>query len=395
MQLGIGKLGSYQTAEEMAKLVRQAAIHDIGLGNFAAQILVRNGLDSHSDQDDVVDAVFRYVQKFTYISDTTGTGAFDAVASARETMRSGHGDCDDLSVLLASLLALVGFRPSFVLAKMREASSGYDHVYVQVFTKKGRIALDPTTRKYGMGWESPNAIERVVFPIFTNGGAGAAGLGFTLPGLGAAAGGGIGGSIGGIIGAAAGFIPVIGPILGPVIGLLSGLFHHAGPTAGQRQLGSNFDVADKQVSAYLLTLNAKANNNTLTGSDLAEAVSEVNQLAQLAMTAMPQDASGYVTKQWKGQGSDIGEERRYAQWLTDLSNKVVPGSEGTQGGPGTGDGGPAGSGVNTTGSAGTIGSGAAGTTGSGITALLGGDSGSSLPVLLIGGLALLFFMSRR
>lgn len=160
-----GKPGSLQTAAEMASLVRAAAVRDEGLHSFAALILRNNNLDSHSDPDEVIDALFRYVQKIQYVHDPSG--AFDSIQDARQTIKRGVGDCDDLSVLLATLLALVGFRPRFVLARYAEDSSGYDHIYVDVPSKSGRVALDPSTRTQGMGWESPKAIERIAFPIFS------------------------------------------------------------------------------------------------------------------------------------------------------------------------------------------------------------------------------------
>lgn len=363
-----GKHGSYQTASEMARLVREAAVKDQGLEKFAAQILINSKLDSHSDPEQSVDAIFRYVQGLTYISDSTGQGNFDAVASARDTIEKGFGDCDDLSVLLASLLALVGFRPSFVLARMNESSEGFDHVYVQVETKKGRIALDPSTRKFGIGWESPRALEKVSYSIFgKNGSAGASGFADAGPLI----------VTGATIGAS--LIPVVGPFLARLIGPLSKLFHH-GPTAQQRQLGSNFDQADKACAAFLLTLNHKADSGTLTGSDMAEAVSQVSQVAQLAIAEMPQDASGYVKRQWQGSGSDIGEEKRYGQWLTALAAKVVPGSEGTIL-PGS---------VNN--SAGS-GAGGIGATGSASPLTLS-SANAALPVALLLGLGFLFLMRR-
>lgn len=164
--LSKGKPGSLQTAAEMAALVRKAAVHDEGLHKFAAQILINNRLDSHSDPNDVIDALFRYCQQLKYIHDPAGS--FDSIQTARQTIKNGFGDCDDLSVLLATLLALVGFRPRFVLARYRDDSAGYDHIYLDTIgARNERVALDPSTRTQGIGWESPKAIERIAYPIFS------------------------------------------------------------------------------------------------------------------------------------------------------------------------------------------------------------------------------------
>lgn len=210
-----GKAGSLQTAEQMAKLVRTDVIRDVGLQRFAAQILTNSGLDSHSNKRDIATAIYRYVVGLDYINDPAG--AFDSIQSARVTIHNGFGDCDDLSVLLATLLALVGLRPSFVLAKYKPQTKGFDHVYVEVNltpVQGGRLALDPSIRTRGAGWESSRAIERVSFPVFGKGQQpfGALGAGVATSAA--------------LTGATVGlnFVPVVGPILSALVGPIAGLF---------------------------------------------------------------------------------------------------------------------------------------------------------------------------
>lgn len=210
-----GKEGSLQTAVEMAKLVRHDAATDEGLERFAVQKLIDARLDSHSLPEDIIDTIFRFVQSVPYIYDPAGS--FDSVQSARHTLDKGYGDCDDLSVLLATLLALVGYKPRFVLAKYKDKTQGFDHVYVDLIVSDKqsirRIALDPCSRSHGMGWESPSAIERLTFPIFS---------GKVSSVLGAFA----GASSLALTGAQVGvsFIPVVGPFLSALVGPIAGLF---------------------------------------------------------------------------------------------------------------------------------------------------------------------------
>src|SRR6267142_3713462 len=112
MWINRGKQGSLQTAMQMARLVREDTVRDEGLQRFAAQILISAGIDSHADKRTVASALCEYVQKIPYIFDPSGS--FDSVSSARQTIAKGFGDCDDLAVLLATLLALVGMEPRFV-----------------------------------------------------------------------------------------------------------------------------------------------------------------------------------------------------------------------------------------------------------------------------------------
>lgn len=205
-----GKQGSIQTAAQMARLVREDTVKDEGLQRFAAQILINAGLDSHANKRDVIAAIWRYVKQIRYIHDPAGS--FDSIQNARTTIAKGFGDCDDLSVLLATLLAQVGLTPRFVLARYKEKSRGYDHVYVDVElpqSEGGRIALDPSANRRGAGWESLRSIERLTYPIF-------AGPLQNLSGTMQLA----------LQGAAVGlnFVPVVGPILSAVVGPIAGLF---------------------------------------------------------------------------------------------------------------------------------------------------------------------------
>ncbi len=205
-----GKQGSIQTAAQMARLVREDTIKDEGLQRFAAQILINAGLDSHANKRDTIAAIFRYVKRIRYIHDPAGS--FDSVQNARTTIAKGFGDCDDLSVLLATLLAQVGLTPRFVLARYKEKSKGYDHVYVDVNLPQaegGRIALDPSANRRGAGWESLKSIERLTYPIFAGPMQNLSGtMQLALQGA----------SVG------ASFIPVVGPILSSLVGPIAGLF---------------------------------------------------------------------------------------------------------------------------------------------------------------------------
>lgn len=178
--LAKGREGSLQTAVEMAKLVRHDAVSDEGLERFFVQKVIDARLDSHSRAEDVVEVLFNYVQSIPYVHDPAGS--FDSVQDARHTLAKGYGDCDDLSVLLATALALLGYQPRFVLARYKPDTKGFDHVYVDVeienrsqvsgLTSQNskpqviRIALDPCARSHAMGWESNKALEKLTFPIF-------------------------------------------------------------------------------------------------------------------------------------------------------------------------------------------------------------------------------------
>lgn len=257
----------------MAALVRNDAMRDEGLCREAASILIRAGLDSHSDTDTILDHVFRYVQRVKYIHDPGGN--FDAIHSARETLAKGYGDCDDLSVLLATLLACLGFTPSFVMAKYSDDTNGFDHIYVEVETTTGdggratvgrssvpgprsAVALDPTSRTHGIGWENPRALDRVVFPIF-----GAHGAFNSLGGAVALA------TTGAQIGLS--FVPVVGPILSALVGPFASMFDKS----AQRSYEAARDAWKEKVNDAMLQIQAGIDNCQITPEQGAQYAREV------------------------------------------------------------------------------------------------------------------------
>ncbi|MBW2977831.1 transglutaminase-like domain-containing protein [Candidatus Woesearchaeota archaeon] len=71
-------------------------------------------------------AIYHFVRdNFDYVSDPN---RYEYVKSARESLVSGGGDCDDSSVLLANLMEAIGIKSRFVFIP--------GHVYVQIWLPK-------------------------------------------------------------------------------------------------------------------------------------------------------------------------------------------------------------------------------------------------------------------
>lgn len=95
-------------------------------------------------------ALFFFVRdKFAYTYDPL---EYEYVKTPRESLRSPVGDCDDASVLLASLLRAEGIDTRFVFIP--------GHVYVEAFIQDARkkyhdgsfwVAMDPTCNGCGFG----------------------------------------------------------------------------------------------------------------------------------------------------------------------------------------------------------------------------------------------------
>lgn len=100
-----------------------------------------------------VEALFYFVRSAVrYTQDITDT---ELVIAPDVLLRDIHaGDCDDMSLVLATLLESVGYKTRFVACgfQMDELT----HVFVQVKMGRDWFALD-TTEPYPPGWTPPDA----------------------------------------------------------------------------------------------------------------------------------------------------------------------------------------------------------------------------------------------
>ncbi len=108
-------------------------------------------------------AVFEFVRaRIRYSLDTNG---IEVVQSASVTLSLGYGDCDDLCVLLATLLECLGHVCYFCAMGFEERGS-FSHVIV-LCSGAGEtdlIALD-CTEQHAAGWIPPGATCLLIAPI--------------------------------------------------------------------------------------------------------------------------------------------------------------------------------------------------------------------------------------
>jgi hypothetical protein len=159
--LADGDAGIFRTLEVMAELVRRdvrsPAVRDVAL----RVVQHCKGHDFLCE----IKAVYEYVRdEYTYRRDPVYVERVQDAKRTIERGASGGVDCDDKSVLLASLLAALGHKPAFaVLGKTRQQ---YSHVYVAVKVPgKGWLSLDPTPERAVVGWEGKGAMKQL-YPIF-------------------------------------------------------------------------------------------------------------------------------------------------------------------------------------------------------------------------------------
>lgn len=152
-----GKAGTLQTAGIIARLIRSGA-KDFAVRQHAIQIF-RLARVPAKDRLGEVRALFEWVkQNVRYTRDIFRV---ELLHTARRMLELRAGDCDDMTILLGSMLlstghpvrlALVGFR--------RNKPHSYSHIYLETHVRGKWIPLDATVHR-PPGWAPPALWKRI------------------------------------------------------------------------------------------------------------------------------------------------------------------------------------------------------------------------------------------
>lgn len=148
-----GEQGTRETLSKMVKLVRLYR-QPMTRAWQAAHDLVRDLPQKAFSAE--VNALFVFVRDhIRYVHDTHG---IETVQTADATLDIGQGDCDDKSVLLATLLQSIGYAVRFVA--VGRIPNTYQHVFVQVLRGSQWVSLD-ATEPVPVGW-TPSRLQAVM-----------------------------------------------------------------------------------------------------------------------------------------------------------------------------------------------------------------------------------------
>jgi hypothetical protein len=144
-----GEQGSYDIVLRIIELVRSTVLLDKGFENFIKDTVKDAGFDSYSDTDKLFTFLYNYLKYgddktysgTTYLQDVAGN--IENIKSARQTLEDGFGDCDDLAILIASALAVLGYEPYLVVTAYG-AEQKFSHIYVAVYHNNTRYVFDAT-----------------------------------------------------------------------------------------------------------------------------------------------------------------------------------------------------------------------------------------------------------
>lgn len=159
-----GREGNFETVYRMIHLIIDATQRDKGLEVFVKRHLIKDFAEWR-EAEPVLKRIFNFVQKnVKYIPDISGR--VEAIKSARKTLADGFGDCDDYTVLIATILGMIGYEDvRIVLARQSAINTSFNHVYPVVYVNDKRYVLD--TGYKGFNDEIP-AIEYQEVPVFQN-----------------------------------------------------------------------------------------------------------------------------------------------------------------------------------------------------------------------------------
>lgn len=160
-----GYQGNTQTLKIMAQMVRDDRTQ-IDLRRFVErQILGR--IPGHRFTAEIK-AMFDFCQKkILYRKDPAKVERIADLWSCLFALNrdSPEGDCSIKSVALATMLAMFGNKPNFVIIKQNPHSTNFNHVFVETEIDGKLAPLDPTPEDKPIFYEA-KSLKREVFPIF-------------------------------------------------------------------------------------------------------------------------------------------------------------------------------------------------------------------------------------
>ena len=137
-----GDQGIDQTVAILERIYRDS-IRDPRVIAFAQDLRARSG--AANDEAVLASLVLFIRSHLRFTRDPVGLELVktpDRLLSELETRAVMIGDCDDASVLMATLAGALGYPARFVVVQRDTRSPTFDHIYVESWTGRSWVALD-------------------------------------------------------------------------------------------------------------------------------------------------------------------------------------------------------------------------------------------------------------
>ncbi len=157
VQVPSGNAGTLVTAGIIGRMIRDGS-KDFRVRQKAIEIFRVAGV-APKDRFGEIRSLFEWVRR--NIRYTRDIFRVELLHTARRMLELRAGDCDDMTILLGSMLMSTGHPVRLVLAGFRKRKPhAYSHIYLEVDLGGNWIALDPTM-EHPMGWSPPSVWKRV------------------------------------------------------------------------------------------------------------------------------------------------------------------------------------------------------------------------------------------
>lgn len=153
-----GYPGTKRTVEYIKALIRAGA-KDFYVRQKAIDIVLAKGI-TPKDYRGEIEALFEWVQR--NVRYTKDPFRVEVLHSARRLLELRAGDCDDMTILLGSMLEAIGHPVRLVLSGPDPLRPRlFSHIYLEVFHKGRWIPLD-ATMPYPMGWAPRTLVKKII-----------------------------------------------------------------------------------------------------------------------------------------------------------------------------------------------------------------------------------------
>lgn len=157
-----GQRGNVQTINVMREVARKRCGEPV-VRALALKILSSCGVASQDYLSEAI-CIGNFVKEnVRYVRDPDNIELLTDPLTMIEQMSRGvaQGDCDDMSLLIATLLLSIGCQPLFRAVRYDSDSGHYNHIYVVVYEKdwganRKRVVLDAILKRKPIGTEVPH-----------------------------------------------------------------------------------------------------------------------------------------------------------------------------------------------------------------------------------------------
>lgn len=158
-----GKAGNLETLDKMRWVAHERKGHPL-VRRLALAILESKNIPSHNHLDEAA-LIGTFVQKkVRYVKDAYGIEQLHDPVMMIEQIIEGRatGDCDDMTLLCATLLMSIGIVPKFRCVRYKTMMGNFNHIYLVVYEKNGagpkrRLVIDCIVKDKPIGFEVPHA----------------------------------------------------------------------------------------------------------------------------------------------------------------------------------------------------------------------------------------------